>query len=101
MGDGRGCRPPGSMPVSAAGSAAPSIKGSMPEASTERSLLRILVIDHDAGERASLRAALPGFAVEEVAEGRAGVEAASRSGPDLVLVDGSLPDLEGYEIAIR
>jgi signal transduction histidine kinase len=73
----------------------------MPEASTERSLLRILVIDHDAGERASLRAALPGFAVEEVAEGRAGVEAASRSGPDLVLVDGSLPDLEGYEIAIR
>src|SRR5262249_36508644 len=57
---------------------------------------RILLIENDAAERARLREALaPEFALEEATLGRAGVEAASQGHPDLVLVDGSLPDLEG------
>ncbi|MGI5862053.1 MAG: ATP-binding protein [Myxococcales bacterium] len=62
---------------------------------------RILLVKDEVDERAkmanTLRAA--GFEVLEVGNGLAGIEAATASRPDLLLVDLHLPDLDGSEVA--
>jgi signal transduction histidine kinase/ActR/RegA family two-component response regulator len=63
----------------------------------------VLVIEDNADAREMLRLALEldGHRVETAADGTAGVEAALRSTPDLVLVDIGLPGLDGYAVARR
>lgn len=62
----------------------------------------ILIVDDNAGFRLSARAILEadGFVVVgESGDGRSGVRDALRLGPDLVLLDIGLPDIEGFEVA--
>jgi two-component system sensor histidine kinase BarA len=59
---------------------------------------RVLVADDDAINRDVITTALRqlGIAVEAVADGRAAVEAWRRVRPDLILMDCSMPELDGY-----
>jgi signal transduction histidine kinase/ActR/RegA family two-component response regulator len=63
--------------------------------------LRVLVIeDHrDAAESLRMLLELSGERVEVTHEGSAGLEAARRSVPDVVLCDIGLPGMSGYEVA--
>lgn len=63
----------------------------------------ILIVDDDDDLRGLLAEQLEaeGFAVESAGTGAAGVEAASRVRPDLVLMDLDLPDFNGREASIK
>jgi DNA-binding NarL/FixJ family response regulator len=64
----------------------------------------VVIVDDNPGFRRSARALLSaeGFdVVGEAADGGAGVEAALRLQPDLVLLDVDLPDIDGFEVAAR
>jgi predicted signal transduction protein with EAL and GGDEF domain/FixJ family two-component response regulator len=58
----------------------------------------VLVVDDDAGGRRLTRATLTkaGFAVSEAGDGRAALEAMRASMPDLVLLDVSMPVMDGF-----
>jgi signal transduction histidine kinase len=62
---------------------------------------RVLCILQQTGIRLQVRAVLErdGFVVSEADTGLAGVAAAERSSPDVVLVDFHLPDIEGTAVA--
>jgi two-component system cell cycle response regulator DivK len=64
---------------------------------------RILVIEDTEDNRQILRDLLnnAGFEVIEATDGAAGVEAAGRVGPDLILMDIQLPVIDGYEATRR
>jgi DNA-binding response OmpR family regulator len=64
---------------------------------------RILVLDDDADIRELLRALLEraGYSVEEAADGRAGLRAFYATSPDLVLLDVSMPELDGWKTLER
>jgi two-component system, OmpR family, response regulator MprA len=64
---------------------------------------RILVVDDDARLAASLRRALAyeGHAVEVAASGPAALVAARDRPPDLVVLDGMLPGLDGVDVCKR
>jgi DNA-binding NarL/FixJ family response regulator len=62
----------------------------------------VLIVDDHAGFRRSARRILEidGYEiVGEAEDGRAAIEAAGRLTPDIVLLDVSLPDLDGFEVA--
>lgn len=63
----------------------------------------VLLVEDNPDLRSSLRTILElnGFAVDEAADGREGVEKALRRRPDIALVDLLLPGLTGYEVARR
>lgn len=65
--------------------------------------LRILHIedDPDIAEMYALGMELQGFEVVRAGDGLAGVEAASASGPDLVVIDIGLPHLDGLQVLAR
>ncbi len=64
---------------------------------------RLLLIEDNLDARQALRMLLEtvGHEVHEASDGEAGVAAALRLAPDLVLVDIGLPRLDGYEVARR
>jgi DNA-binding response OmpR family regulator len=59
---------------------------------------RVLVIDDDPGMRSLMQRGLTlaGYVVETVAGGEAGMKAANRQRPDLVLLDLMMPGLDGF-----
>lgn len=61
---------------------------------------RILVIDDETQIRRLLRVTLSshGYVVKDVNTGKAGLDAVAKFGPDLVLLDIELPDINGFEI---
>ena len=64
----------------------------------------VLIVDDHPGFRASARRMLEasGYAViGEAADGAAAIAAVGELGPDLVLLDVQLPDLDGFEVAAR
>lgn len=64
----------------------------------------MLIIDDHEGFRARARAVLDsdGFqVVGEAADGEAGIDAAARLRPDVVLIDVQLPDMDGFAVANR
>ena len=63
----------------------------------------ILVVEDEGPIAAAVAARLrsEGFAVEIANDGKAGVEAAERSAPDLVVLDLMLPGLDGLEVCRR
>ena len=64
----------------------------------------ILIVDDHAGFRASARRVLEAAGYEVVADavdGDSGVAAAVDQGPDIVLLDVQLPDIDGFEVARR
>jgi PAS domain S-box-containing protein len=70
---------------------------------TGRPRRRVLVIDDDYHVRPTLARLLQrgGFQVEEAADGRTGLKMIERNPPDLVLLDISMPDIDGYEMLRR
>ncbi len=60
----------------------------------------VLIIDDETPIRRSLRAGfeLNGFVVHEADTGAAGIDAATRKPPDLIVLDLGLPDMDGAEI---
>ncbi|HEX9050681.1 MAG TPA: response regulator, partial [Anaeromyxobacter sp.] len=65
--------------------------------------LRVLVVEDNADAASTLREALEllGHAVDVAADGDAGVAAAERLAPDVVICDIGLPGIDGYEVARR
>ena len=64
----------------------------------------VLIVDDHPGFRASARRMLEasGYAVVgEAADGTSAIAAVGELGPDLVLLDVQLPDLDGFEVAER
>jgi nitrogen-specific signal transduction histidine kinase/CheY-like chemotaxis protein len=64
---------------------------------------RILVVDDEELVRTHLRRLLErrGFHVSDVADGKAAIAAVARSRPDLVLLDLSMPELDGVDVVRR
>ncbi len=64
---------------------------------------RILQIEDDAGSRLLVRKVLTaaGHEVIDATSGLEGVRIAAREAPDLILLDINIPDLDGYEVALR
>jgi CheY-like chemotaxis protein len=64
---------------------------------------RILLVEDNEANRDMLcrRLERSGFAVLAAADGRQGVEAAHSEKPDLILMDMSLPEIDGWEAARR
>lgn len=64
---------------------------------------RVLVIDDDPDIRGLVAELLlrAGFTVEQAEDGRAGLRALHRSPPDLVVLDVSMPDLDGWQTLER
>ena len=64
---------------------------------------RILIIDDDARLAAMVSdyLAAAGFTVEQRLTGQEGLAAAGRTGPDAVILDLMLPDLNGFEVCRR
>src|SRR5947208_12261441 len=64
---------------------------------------RVLVIDDDADIRALVAELLgrAGLSVEEAPDGRAGLRALHSSPPDLVVLDVSMPELDGWQTLER
>ena len=77
--------------------------GAAPMSAPPNRSYRLLVIEDNVDARQALRMLLEtvGHEVHEAADGEAGVAAALRLTPDLVLVDIGLPLLDGYEVARR
>jgi DNA-binding response OmpR family regulator len=65
--------------------------------------LRVLVIDDDADIRLLLRQLLEraGFAVDEAADGKTGLRQLFANVPSLVILDVSMPELDGYQTLER
>jgi len=64
----------------------------------------VLIVDDHAGFRRSARELLESEGFEVVGEAAGGEEAirvAGRFGPDVVLLDVGLPDIDGFEVARR
>ena len=73
------------------------------EAPAEDSRPLVLLVDDDAGIRRTLAIGLEleGFAVIAASGGRAALEAASKVRPDAMLLDLTMPDLDGLEVLER
>ena len=95
---GRGSRFSMLLPASQAQSLRPAAV-----APTSARPCRVLIIDDEPVVRAHLRRLLElrGFTVDDAADGQAGLAAVARDEPDLVLLDLTLPDLDGVEVARR
>ena len=65
--------------------------------------IRILYIEDNAENRLLVKRILEahGHTVFEAADGTSGLEAATEVQPDLVLLDISLPEVDGYDLAAR
>jgi two-component system KDP operon response regulator KdpE len=76
-----------------------SERGAPPGDATPRRC--VLVVDDDAQVRRAIRWALEdeGLAVVTASDGRAGLGLAIERGPDLIVLDLTLPELNGYEVA--
>ena len=65
--------------------------------------VRVLVVDDDADVRALVAELLgrAGMTVEEAADGRAGLRSLHKSPPDVVILDVSMPELDGWQTLER
>ncbi len=64
---------------------------------------RILYIEDNPENRLLMRRVLmaEGYIVEEADDGNSGLQKASESPPDLILMDINLPEIDGYEVTAR
>ena len=64
---------------------------------------RILYIEDNPENRLLMRRVLmaEGYLVEEANDGNSGLQKASESPPDLILMDINLPEIDGYEVTAR
>jgi two-component system cell cycle response regulator DivK len=64
---------------------------------------RILYIEDNPENRLLMRRVLmaEGYLVDEAIDGNSGLQKASESPPDLILMDINLPEIDGYEVTAR
>jgi PAS domain S-box-containing protein len=64
---------------------------------------KVLVVDDEALVRAQLRRSLElrGYVVVEAADGRSGLAAVAAERPDVVILDMTMPDIDGAEVLLR
>jgi two-component system cell cycle response regulator DivK len=64
---------------------------------------RILYIEDNPENRLLMRRVLmaEGYLVDEAVDGNSGLQKASESPPDLILMDINLPEIDGYEVTAR
>lgn len=69
----------------------------------ERGEIRVLVVDDDPGVRRALLARLSnaGFRADAVAGGREALLACQSDPPQVVLLDVSMPEMDGYQVCER
>ena len=74
----------------------------LPMPLTSSAPLKILIVDDDRASRVFLKMLLSksGHMVLEAGDGREAIEAYSREQPDLILMDVSMPIMNGYEAAV-
>jgi two-component system cell cycle response regulator DivK len=65
--------------------------------------VHILYIEDEPGNRMLVRRILEaeGFTVSEAMDGLSGLEIATQTEPDLILLDINLPEIDGYDLAKR
>lgn len=75
----------------------------MQQTETSASGFRVLVIeDHaDAAQAVSIFLRSQGYTIELAASGLSGIERARTFGPEVVICDLALPDIDGFEVARR
>lgn len=78
-------------------------EGLPPPATVRPGNLRVLVVDDNAAQRLVLRHAVQrcGHTCEVVADGGAALDLLARQPVDLILMDGAMPGLDGYETTRR
>lgn len=66
-------------------------------------MVKILIVEDDAlsREMLTLRLQRRGFQVIAASDGRGGLDLAQAAGPDLIIMDMSLPNLDGFEVTRR
>jgi signal transduction histidine kinase/CheY-like chemotaxis protein len=99
-GEGKGSEFLVRLPLSA-GATLPTVAAAAPRAAARR---RILIVEDNRGTAQVLARLLSKFgdhAIEIAHDGLAAVEAASRHLPEIVLLDLGLPQIHGYEVALR
>jgi two-component system, cell cycle response regulator DivK len=64
---------------------------------------RILYIEDNPENRLLMHRVLTaaGYVMEEAVDGNSGLQTATESPPDLILIDINLPEIDGYEVASR
>ena len=75
-----------------------------PHSATIRGMQTVLVVDDHAGFRSRARMLLEAEGYDVIAEagdGQTAIAEAGRLGPDIVLLDVQLPDLDGFDVAAR
>jgi PAS domain S-box-containing protein len=90
-----------SLVLPSAGQRAPSVPTKPPPNAPKP--CRVLVIDDEELVRTQLRRSLErrGYAVDEASDGLTGVAAAAQLAPDVLIIDMTMPDIDGAEVVRR
>jgi len=102
-GPGRGSEFVIRLPTVGEGTPLPAARSLLAETPSQPPLRKVLIVDDNTDAADALCALLgdSGYSCETAFDGPSGLEAVTRSDPDVVLLDIGLPHMDGYEVARR